>query len=330
MTTDLWLPSGFTRSGTLTSVRANPAEALGEPFYDEAIRRLVTGGAPVTSQPLSDVPAAGPAPILVLWHTGRCGSTLLGRMLGTDPSLLVVREAAVLGEAQLRALAALSEGRLDSPAVDDLCRVITALATAAASAERRLVLKMSSWQAVHLPALIRMLPSCHHVLLHRSAEAVVASSLRVPPAWAVKLGEPADERARFIPWRATGGPSDDRLTGAELFAAMWASIVSAALTVAIPTIAYDELVDRPLGVAADLCRAAGVTGSLPDAARGITTVDAKDPAGRRFDPNASRPDLPRTIAALVRAMVGDLPDRLARSTPPVAGGHGPNPASEVP
>src|SRR5687768_14068649 len=69
-----------------------------EPFFQQTIRRVVTAQSPPVRADMTfarysrAVPRNRPAPDGFLFHTGRCGSTLLANMLTASGRYFVLRE----------------------------------------------------------------------------------------------------------------------------------------------------------------------------------------------------------------------------------------------
>jgi hypothetical protein len=77
----------------------------------------------------------------IIFHLSRCGSTLVSRLLGTLPGIVVVTEPA-----PLNALLGLDPDRIDDATLVQLVRlVVRALGRCRHGNERRLVLKCTSW-----------------------------------------------------------------------------------------------------------------------------------------------------------------------------------------
>lgn len=293
-------------------------ERLPEAFYDEAISRLAATNASRRALDLDEPSARTTRPVepaAMILHVGRCGSTLLGRMLAQDAEHLVVSEPSCLASLQWAA------GRGGAVARDvggaRTRGLLDAFGRAADGRRQRLIVKLSSWQAIDVAWLRQLLPGVPLVFLWRDVEAVVASSLRTPPGWAHHLGDPAPDRSRFFPWLAAPAHRDrDELTVAELYAAAWASIVSAVLEADDPEtmlVRYEDLVTdaRPtLDLVLDHIGSGGAaTDEMVDELGFYAKASHRS---RAFDVRAAAEGarLPAALAARVDAMVGDLREQL--------------------
>jgi hypothetical protein len=111
---------------------------------------------------------------MFVFHCGRCGSTLLGRMLEVDPANRVLLEPNAL-----QRFIAVNRGVLDRPEVRrDLQTLVAAYGLAAAPEERRLVIKLSSTSIVHAELFRACFPSARCLYLLRDPIEVVASEMR--------------------------------------------------------------------------------------------------------------------------------------------------------
>lgn len=293
-------------------------ERLPEAFYDETISRLAATSAGRRAVDLDEPSGPGTRPVrpaAVVLHVGRCGSTLLCRMLSQDREHLVVSEPSCFASLQW---AAGRGGSLPRELGGARSRaLLDAFGRAATGRRQRLIVKLSSWQAIDVAWLRELLPGVPFVFLWRDVESVVASSLRAPPGWAYHLADPAPDRSRFFPWLARPDhPDRNELTAAELYAAEWSSIVSAVLDARDPAttaICYDDLVadaHRTLQLVLDHI---GASGAATDDMVAELGYDAKaSHRSRPFDAGASAQGarLPAPLASRVDTMVGDLREEL--------------------
>lgn len=111
---------------------------------------------------------------LIVFHCGRCGSTLLGRMLEADRSNRVLLEPNAL-----QRFLELNRERLDLPQVrGDLQALTASYGLDAGPQERQLAIKTSSLSILHIAQLRECFPTAQTVYLMREPTEVVASELR--------------------------------------------------------------------------------------------------------------------------------------------------------
>ncbi|MBI2704885.1 MAG: hypothetical protein HYX32_06300 [Actinobacteria bacterium] len=301
-------------AATVRLVKAGAAW-FSEPFFDQTVRRLLRESAPV-DVPIDDLhvrlatPQAAPAGLI--FHTARCGSTLLTKLLRQARSTLVLGEPTVLGSAQRQSRAA---------GGDQLSTVVTDLVTAfAAFAEQRgdrLVVKLTSWQALDIAAYAQALPQVPLLFVHRPAEDVVASLLAQPPGWS-----PFGANRGELPWRSAELPPPDQ-PAAEWYARLWNMIVGAALQLPderVRLLSHEALVRDPVGAVRavtelfDLSgdwRARSLERELRYYAKSPDPTESFDPAGRH-----RRPALDPASLEAVRSMTRDLTAELEARTCP--------------
>src|SRR5246127_1864871 len=144
-----WTPIRFDFSGPPPTVdwAYLSAERFDEPFFDQTVARWATSPAarPLVRTGLDAFLALGSHPSLdpagMIFHLSRCGSTLVSRLLGTLPGVVVVAEPPVLN-----ALLGLDPDRVDKAALAAVVRlVVRALGRCRHGDERSLVLKCTSW-----------------------------------------------------------------------------------------------------------------------------------------------------------------------------------------
>ena len=169
------------------------AERFVEPFFDQTVARWSSGpGArPLVKTGLQALAGLDTEPSLepagMVFHLSRCGSTLVSRLLGTLPGVVVVAEPA-----PLNALLGLSPAAVDEATLVGLVRVLVrALGRCRHGDERRLVLKCTSWNVRRRAVLAAAFPETPWVWVQRDPTRVLASLLADPPGW---LGPHADLR----------------------------------------------------------------------------------------------------------------------------------------
>lgn len=111
---------------------------------------------------------------LFIFHCGRCGSTLLGRMLELERSNRVLLEPIAL-----QRFFELNRERLDRPEVrQDLQTLVASYGLDAAPEERHLAIKLSSLTVLQVAHLRDCFPGAQLLYLLREPTEVVASDLR--------------------------------------------------------------------------------------------------------------------------------------------------------
>ncbi len=298
---------GFVRAG---------ATRFREPFFDQALEKLTMGG-PVKTVSLTYVELRDlvgplvPSPRAVMFHTGRCGSTLLSRMLGHDRGTLPVSEPRAVGIVHRHALSAPGSAAADYQAIADMLVVLDRFA---AGRNQRPVLKMSSWEAAGAAGLHDMLSDVPLVVMHRPVAEVVASEMHSPTGWFDWL---SGDRSWMAGWAPHVAKLPESASKEEVYAAMWASEVEAAL--AFPPertlfVAYADLVERPGDVLelvadhvglGDTWNGAGALSEMKFYAKSRNPVDTFDPAGRH-----ARPALPEDVLEKVMHAAGDVAEKL--------------------
>jgi hypothetical protein len=124
----------------------------------------------------------GIQPTAFIFHTSRCGSTLLSRMLMVLDSHVVVSEAPLL-DAVLRA-----HYTRPLPAevqVAWLRATLSALAQRRIGTESRFVVKLDAWNITELPLMRSAYPDVPWIFLYRDPLEVATSQLKMPGAYMV-------------------------------------------------------------------------------------------------------------------------------------------------
>jgi hypothetical protein len=144
-----WTPVRLDFSGPAPAVdwADLSAERFVEPFFDQTVARWASGprARPLIRTGLEALVALDSQPSLepagMIFHLSRCGSTLVSRLLGTLPGVVVVAEPG-----PLNTLLGLEPGRVDEAELVRVVRLLVrALGRCRRGDERRLVLKCTSW-----------------------------------------------------------------------------------------------------------------------------------------------------------------------------------------
>ncbi|MFN8038104.1 MAG: sulfotransferase [Acidimicrobiales bacterium] len=148
------------------------------PFYDELVASIAAQQGSVTLDVadlhrLLDPP---PPPLGLVFHVGRCGSTLVQRMLAQDPGVLA------LGEPLTTAVVDVG-GQGGSPAWPDVVSVFALLEHLALARGQRSVIRHVPLQAIVLAAWEQSLPDVPKVFLWRDPVEVVGSNCADQPRW---------------------------------------------------------------------------------------------------------------------------------------------------
>ncbi|MBS4729473.1 hypothetical protein MSM1_14355 [Mycobacterium sp. SM1] len=160
-------------------------ERFVEPFFDQTVVRWVSGprARPLVRTGLDALVALDGEPSLepagIIFHLSRCGSTLVSRLLGTLPGVVVLAEPT-----PLNALLGLDPGRVDEATLAGVVRLLVrALGRRRHGDERRLVLKCSSWNIRRRGVLAAAFPETPWIWVQRDPVRVLASLLAEPPGW---------------------------------------------------------------------------------------------------------------------------------------------------
>jgi hypothetical protein len=118
-----------------------------------------------------------------VFHTSRCGSTLVAQMLGAIHGSVVLSEAAPI-DAVLSAELSGTANRAE-PRAHWLVGMLSALGQARAPDDSHLFIKFDAWHAQHLPLIRAAFPDVPWVFLYRDPREVLASQLRQPGAFLI-------------------------------------------------------------------------------------------------------------------------------------------------
>ncbi len=264
--------------------------------FDE-LNRITTGIRPATTG--------------MIFHVGRCGSTLISRMVGHDRSRLVLRESGVIG-----ALHRESGGSALVPTFTverAMHAALVAFDRFAASRNQRVVIKHSSWESFSMGRHSELLDGTPMVFVYRNPIETVESSLDGHPGWAGRIHQPRALLQRWVPWLDR---IEQPFNAIDIYASVWAAGADAALRVdpervllvdhatvtAEPRRVLDAL-ERHLKLDLDIDAALGELGHYSKA-----PVD-----GQRFEPEGRHrhPPLSTRSRDQLARVVGDLPAQLA-------------------
>ncbi len=257
------------------------AERFVEPFFDQTVARWASGprARPLVRTGLEALVALdgepSHEPVGMIFHLSRCGSTLVSRLLGTLPGVVVLAEPA-----PLNALLGLDPDRVDEAALVSVARlVVRALGRCRHGDERRLVLKCTSWNIRRRAVLSAAFPETPWIWVQRDPARVLASLLAEPPGW---LGLQAAPRraARRFGLDAAAVPAMAR---AEFAARALGAMLEAAATDPARRLCIDHA-DLPAAVWKRVAAHLGLEVDPPAIQRMIeeSRFYSKDPAPRVF------------------------------------------------
>jgi hypothetical protein len=286
------LPYGLdTGDDHLLMVMAGAAR-FGEATYEHSIRQLSSGGSLASAyiMPVARFAAATAAlpraDAAFVYHVGRCGSTLLARMLAVDPKLCVFSEPAAWAQLQQRGTSHAADNPADTSAAEGCVRLFGRFA---ADRDQRLVVKPSSWQVLHARALRAACATCREVFVFRSPAAVVASNLNVAPGFATIIGQDLDAPPSVLDGWLPGADRSLLTDPVDLYAELWRLVVDAALDALddVLLVSYDELMADPATVIEGVAQHLGASAFPVDHAvrqagfysKSATRTERFDPAG---------------------------------------------------
>lgn len=166
---------------------------LHEPFFNDSLTRvmrrpvnqLLRYRTPIEALEAWQARHPGLPPQGFVFHTSRCGSTLVAQLLAAIRGNVVLSEAppldAVLG-------AAVTPDGEPVPAERRerwLAWMLSALGARRRPGDERLFVKFDAWHALDLPSIRRVFPDVPWVFLYREPREVLASQLRQPGGFLV-------------------------------------------------------------------------------------------------------------------------------------------------
>ncbi len=281
-----WTPVRLDFSGPVPAVYWADLSAVRfvEPFFDQTVTRW-TDTRPLVRTGLEALVALDSGPSLepagMIFHLSRCGSTLVSRLLGTLPGVVVLAEPA-----PLNTLLGLDPRHVDEATLVTVVRLLVrALGRRRHGDERRLVLKCTSWNIRRREVLAAAFPDTPWVWVQRDPARVLASLLANPPGW---LGPRADPRA--VARRFGLDPAEiPGMARAEFAARVLGAMLQSAAIDPARRLCVDHA-DLPDAV---WQRVAPHFGLSTDAAAIARMIDesrlySKDPAGRVFAGDAAK------------------------------------------
>jgi hypothetical protein len=223
-----WTPIRFDLSGPTPTVdwADLSTERFVEPFFDQTLARWASGpqAKPLVRTGLDAFLALDSEPSLdpagIVFHLSRCGSTLVSRLLGTLPGVVVIAEPS-----PLNALLGLDPDRVDGATLVRLVRLLVrALGRRRHGDERHLVLKCTSWNIRRREILAAAFPETPWVWVQRDPAHVLSSLMASPPGWlGLEVTPPAT--ARLFGLDPVAVPARERVefTARALGAMLWSA-----------------------------------------------------------------------------------------------------------
>lgn len=155
-----------------------------EPFFHDSLRRLRRSpqnrGQPPCFRPADELASLAPgvAPAAFIFHTSRCGSTLIAQMLAALPRNIVIAEPPVLDDI-LRA-------RRDQPTLAPerslawFRGAVHAFGRTGDATQDRLFVKLDSWHIFDMPFVQQAFPGVPLLFVHRHPLEILVSLSRRP------------------------------------------------------------------------------------------------------------------------------------------------------
>jgi hypothetical protein len=172
------------------------------PFFDQTVRQIEPSRPRMITPLAHDPDVDSLAPLALIFHVSRCGSTLLAN------SMRALDDAIVISEAQpVNAALAISDPAL-------LSRMMKHLGVRLKGAERRLFFKLTSWNLTRLAVMRAAFPETPAIFLCRDPVEVMASNLTNRDGW-MTLHDRPDEAKSLFGWR----DADVRAMSAEEYCA---------------------------------------------------------------------------------------------------------------
>jgi len=167
-----WFPVAL--DGQSVSWRHLPARFTA-PFFGDTLRAQPRDERRVSHTPYERLADIGEtlAPRLFIFHSSRCGSTLLAQMLAALPQCVVHSEPPVLDDFFNH-----HGGQPHAQAVPLLRQLVGVLGQRRSAAETHYIVKLDCWHIRHLPLLRAAFPDTPFCFLYREPAAILASHRR--------------------------------------------------------------------------------------------------------------------------------------------------------
>ena len=201
--------------GLYLDLRDIGPEQLQDPFLQHTVQRVPSRSTvvQVRRQELGLVPP-GSAPAGIVYHVGRCGSTLVSQLLRQHERLVVYSEPLAVNDV------------LVPPQEWSRAELVGALRTLGACfaghAGKPWVVKLSSWNTLYCDMVAEAFPATPWVLCVRDPLEVCVSLLERRPGWLRDAGEPSHRFAPLVDPGRSSRTAEDYL--ARLNAAYYGAI----------------------------------------------------------------------------------------------------------
>jgi hypothetical protein len=301
-----YLPIGVDLAASTVTLGRIVGRDFSETWYDDTVRARppdTIATVPVRlflEQGADLVPAA---PLRLIGHVSRCGSTLLSNLLALRPRTMVLKEPDFVTD--VAHWSALSAHPVDQQRHAELLAGLLIYTCHAANAnDRASVVKVTSWTTPVVMASLARHVDTTWLLQWREAHDVVASNLATPPGW-------GDSSERGGAARRAMGLRPSLTDEVELYASVWAKVV-AAFAEAPDGVQYRALGYDELASGKEECLLAAeawfgvVGGQRPPGYAEESARYSKGDVGERFDGtgNHRRPDLHATALRRVEELTG--------------------------
>jgi len=321
-----WVPAELVEAGE--GLRAvewldMTGERLSEPFFSQTAARVrrerAPGGRTLTGVEellRSEGAAAGLAPSGFIFHTSRCGSTLVANALKALGGSTVVAEAPVVDSVLSLFFGDEEGGPRDLFRLALLRSAVRALGQRLRGDERRYFVKFTNWGVVHRRQLARLWPEVPWVFLYRDPVEVIVSNLGADAGW-VRVEENPGEAAMLNGARPEEAAAMSREEHCARVVGRCCAAAAGALDRRALLVNYEGLGPETL---VEIVRFFGIEPTAAEAAeiRRVSGLYSKDPGFERAfaaDSDAKRAtatDAVREAAARWAAGPYELLERLRR------------------
>jgi len=246
-------------------------------------------------------------PSALVLHAGRCGSTLVSRSLSRMPRCHVVSEPQAVNE--VLGVDGIWPFKPHTARSEALKQVIAALTASARPDQDRVVLKLSSWNALHLHLIEDAFPDVPKLFVYRQPDEILVSLRDAPAGWMRRADDPV--QAKLFLGAAPAMAGHPLGFAAQVLGRVYATIADAARMPGaagrLLLIPYDNLPDALRG---EIPSWLDVQPSVAEARHvaEATHTHAKDTDHpRRFEPDRARK------RAAVTPELADLAERFANA-----------------
>lgn len=238
--------------------------------------------------------ARGPSGLL--FHSGRCGSTLLSALMSAALSTAVVREPDVITSLLSASLRTTKRNSL-TPVLDAMLRLLAdRLPALIPGSQLAALVKLSAWNVTCAQWLLDLLPECQSVFLTRDPLESVASYLHHAPLWFDYLWH-QDRRAQSIFFPALADTGEESFSPVTFFAHAWRSMVEDALRIPpsrMLFLEYRGMVDDPVCTIERVAAHLGLRQTAGrEAIEQTARIYSKDPTRREVFSPATKHAVPR-------------------------------------